>query len=100
MALGYETIVFLRAQDHITQKQRNEIMDKLLEIENPEKFWNFILDKHYGKGPMGYLEAKFPAFVPAEYFESIEVPKEYYDKVISWPEAQPFRDIIKIKVGK
>jgi hypothetical protein len=100
LALGYEAVIFLRAQEQLTQAQRDGIIERALDMETPEKFWTFFLGKHYGKGPMGYLEAKFPAFVPADYFESIEVPADKFDEVMSWPESEPFRKIIKVSAEK
>lgn len=96
-ALGYEAIIFLRAQDQMTQADKNAVIEKALQLKDPREFWNFFVGKHHGKGPMGYMEAKFPAFVPSEYFESIEVPENKLAEVMSWLEAEPFMNIIKIK---
>jgi hypothetical protein len=85
----------LRAQSQLTQAQRDEIIETALKQETAEKFWRFFLGKHYGKGPMGYLEAKFPSFVPGDYFESIEVPGDKFSEIMSWPESEPYKNIIK-----
>lgn len=97
--LGYEAIIFLRAQRHVTQNEKDALIEKLLQLQSPEEFWTFFSLKHFGKGQLAYLEAKFPAFVAAEYFYSIEVPEDKYLEIITWPEAAPFKNIIKIKSG-
>jgi hypothetical protein len=82
-----------RAENEMVAEKKRKTAEALIAETDHRRFWElFIPDR---ENAFGYIEAKFPGFVPAEYFESIEVPAEHLAEVLGWPESRPFRNRIK-----
>jgi len=88
-----------------SKKVRQRFTDLLTE-KDQQKFWNLFIpprrknetpEQKLENVPFGYLEGKFDNQLSIKYFTSIEVPAEKMNEVRSWPEAQPYLQIIKPK---
>ncbi len=88
-ALAYQAILNLRTIS--ASKQSPEIVEKTLLEATPNAFWQTLVSEHAGCS----LEAKFPGSVSADYFESIEVNEKDLPIVLAWPEAAPYKSIIR-----
>ncbi len=91
--LAWQAISFLRsAGDPETAEKRRLTAEAMIAETDYRRFWKlFIPDP---ENAFGYIEARFPGHVPAEYFASIEVPADRLAEVLSWPESRPFRNRI------
>jgi hypothetical protein len=95
-ALGYQAILFLRQmrESEGCAKMKAtpaEFVEALLK-KRGDDFWFTLMNLD-----VCYLEAKFDDMVSSDYFESIEVPAGSLEEILSWPESEPFRDIIRAK---
>jgi hypothetical protein len=88
-ALAYQTILNLRKIS--ASKQSPAILEKILIEAAPNVFWQTLASENIGCS----LEAKFPGSVSAGYFESIEVNEKDLPIVLAWPEAAPYKSIIR-----
>ena len=88
-ALAYQVILNLRKIS--ASKQSPETLEKTLLEAAPDVFWQTLVFEHAGCS----LEAKFPGSVSADYFESIEVNEKDLPIVLAWPEAAPYKSIIR-----
>ncbi|OFZ74045.1 MAG: hypothetical protein A3K03_13105 [Bdellovibrionales bacterium RIFOXYD1_FULL_44_7] len=76
---GFMIIALLRK---LEPTERSSATKVLLE-QTDRDFWQMIDNKQFG-----YLEAKYPSRVELIEIESIEVPIQAIDQVLSWPESQ------------
>ncbi len=92
--LAWQAVSFLRsAGDPEIAERRRLTAEALIAETDYRRFWDlFIPDP---ENAFGYIEARFPGYVPAEYFTSIEVPADRLTEVLSWPESRPYRNRIK-----
>ncbi len=88
-ALAYQTILNLRKIS--ASKQSPVILEKILIEAAPNVFWQTLASENIWCS----LEAKFPGSVSAGYFESIEVNEKDLPIVLAWPEAAPYKSIIR-----
>jgi hypothetical protein len=88
-ALAYQAVLNLRKISAL--KQSTETLEKNLLESAPNVFWQTLIAERAGCR----LEAKFPGSVPADYFESIEVNEKDLPIVLAWPEAAPYKSIIR-----
>lgn len=88
-ALAYQTALNLRKIS--ASKQSPEMLEKTLLEADPDAFWRTLASEHAG----GSLEAKFPGGLSADYFESIEINEKDLPIVLAWPEAAPYKSIIR-----
>jgi hypothetical protein len=108
-ALAYQAILVLRNADASPAGDRvRERFSLLLQEDNPERFWklfipprepNLLPEEAAARVPFGYLEGKFDNQLSIEDFTSIEVPADKLSEVLSWPEARPYRELIRAKAG-
>lgn len=102
-----QTALALQAVMKIRQKNPNDesIVSRwkaLLAEEDSRRFWSLFCDDRAGvaihdREPFGYLEAKFPQEVPIAQVEAIELEPEDFDPVSKWPEAERWRDLIRLQ---
>ena len=104
-ALAYQAILVLRnADDSFAGKQVRERFQQLLATEAPDEFWRLLIpareeglspSNEAARVPFGYLEGKFDDQFSLDEVTSIEVPSEKFNEVLSWPEAQKHRELIR-----
>ena len=102
--LAYQAILVHRNLDDspASKKVKQRFLDLLIE-KNQQKFWSLYIpprqknatpEQELENIPFGYLEGKFDNQLSIKFFTSIEVPMDKIKEVKSWPEAQPFLDLI------
>jgi hypothetical protein len=108
-ALAYQAIlVFRNADDSPAEMQVRRRFNMMLQEEDADRFWKIFIppremdlppEEAAARVPFGYLEGKFDERISIEDFTSIEVPQDKLDEVRSWPEAQPYLDLIRAKAS-
>lgn len=108
-ALAYQAVLVLRsADDSSAGDQIRRRLSMLLGEHDAYEFWKIFLPAREmdlppaeaaARVPFGYLEGKFDGRLPIEDFTSIEVPQEKLSEVLSWPEAQAHRQLIRAKAS-
>ncbi|MCO6046679.1 hypothetical protein NG895_22515 [Aeoliella sp. ICT_H6.2] len=108
-ALAYQAILVLRnAGDTAAGTRIRQRFAKLLSEDDPRKFWktfipareeNLSEQQQAARTPFGYLEGKFDNRLTTAQMTSIEVPADKLKEVLTWPEAQPHRHLIRAKAN-
>jgi hypothetical protein len=106
-ALAYQAILVLRnADDSPAGDAIRKRFSQMLDEEDADKFWDLFIparDKSLtgpesiARTPFGYLEGKFDNRVTTGHMTAIEVPEDKLEKVLAWPEAKPYRELIRAK---
>ncbi len=89
LALAYQVVRNLRKIS--ASRQSLELLEKKLLEAASDLFWQTLVAEGLGCS----LEAKFPGSLSADYFESIEVNEKDLPIVLTWPEAAPYKSIIR-----
>ncbi len=93
-SLAWQAVNYLRdTEDASVYEKRRQAAEALIAETDYRRFWELFVADY--ENVFGYIEARFPGYIAAEYFESIEVPADRLKEVLSWPEARPFRNRIK-----
>lgn len=108
-ALAYQAILVLRnADDTPAGAQIRQRFGELLAENDARKFWTTFIparEENLSKAeaaarePFGYLEGKFDNRLTTAHMTAIEVPAEKLAEVLSWPEAQSHRPLIRAKAA-
>ena len=106
-ALAYQAILVLRnACDSAAGDAIRERFSRMLNEEDADNFWDLFIparDKNLtgpeaiARTPFGYLEGKFDNRVTMKHMTAIEVPPDKLEEVLGWPEAKPYRELIRAK---
>ncbi|TWT35119.1 hypothetical protein KOR34_00060 [Posidoniimonas corsicana] len=104
-ALGFQAVLTLRnAGDSPAGDQVRRRFARLLSAADAREFWTVFIppiedglpaEQEAARVPFGYLEGKFDNTLPIADFTAIEVPNDKLNEVLAWPEARPYRDLIR-----